>query len=143
MILIDTGPLVSLFDPKDRDHRYCHSVLKDISEPLYTTEAVLTETLHMLDPGSRGAQGVQVFFLKDYVTLMALDRTIMQRCFEFMEKYVDLPMDFADATLLALAERHGTGKVFTLDFQDFRIYQFKKGHRNCSLELLGSDLLEL
>jgi uncharacterized protein len=142
MILIDTGPLVSLFDPKDRDHRHCHAVLNDISEPLYTTEAVLTEILHMLNAGSRGAQGIQEFFLQDYVTLTPLDRTMLQRCFEFMDKYADLPMDFADATLLVLAEKYRTNKVLTLDFQDFRTYQFKKGHRYYPLDLLGSDLLE-
>lgn len=46
MILVDTGPLVALFDPKDRQHERCANVLKSIREPLHTTVPVLTEAFH-------------------------------------------------------------------------------------------------
>jgi len=137
MILMDTGPLVALFDPKDADHRHCHEILAQISEPLYTSEAVLTEVFHMLDPASRGAEGVKEFLLQDFVSHVPLDKTLLQRCFELMDKYEDLPMDFADASLLVLAEKFKTTKVFTLDFEDFRIYKIKKGHRLYPLQLLA------
>ena len=39
-----------------------------------------------------------------------------------MEKYKDIPMDFADASLVAAAERLGTNRIFTLD-SDFYIYR--------------------
>lgn len=38
----------------------------------------------------------------------------------------DLPMDFADASLLAAAERLGTRRIFTLD-RDFHVYRFGDG----------------
>ena len=41
-----------------------------------------------------------------------------------MAKYVDLPMDFADATLVAVAERLGIRDVATLD-DDFTVYRFR------------------
>ncbi len=54
-----------------------------------------------------------------------------------MNQYSDLPMDFADATLLALAERLGKVKIFTLDFKDFNVYQYKKDHQYYSLDLIA------
>ena len=39
-----------------------------------------------------------------------------------MAKYADLPLDLADATLVALAEERGDRLVFTLD-SDFQIYR--------------------
>lgn len=141
MIIIDTGPLVSLFDPKDQDHEACHTVLKEINEPLFSTEAVLTEVLHMLAAGSKGAEGVKEFFLADYVSLSPLTKADLNRCFELMDAYGDLPMDFADATLMALAETLKTAKVFTLDLNDFSVYRYKKGHRHYPLDLIGRDVV--
>jgi len=138
MILIDTGPLVALFDPRDGDFAGCHKVLNTISEPLYTTEAVLTEALHMLEPGTKGEEGLKVFFLEDYVALESLEKTLLARCFELMDKYADIPMDFADATLVALAEKRKINNIFTLDFKDFAAYRYKKGYRYETFRLVGS-----
>ena len=44
---------------------------------------------------------------------------------ELMKKYHDLPMDLADATLVALGEENKLLAVFTLDHKDFRIYRPK------------------
>lgn len=61
MILVDTGPLVALFDPKDERHRQCRATLREIREPLATTVAVLTEAFHILDPVSIGSQRLRDF----------------------------------------------------------------------------------
>ena len=42
-----------------------------------------------------------------------------------MEKYHDLPMDFADATLVALAEESEADHVFTLDRKGFSTYRLR------------------
>jgi predicted nucleic acid-binding protein len=55
MILVDTGPLVALFDRKDDGHARCAEILKAIREPLCTTVAVLSEAFHMLEPQSIGS----------------------------------------------------------------------------------------
>lgn len=64
MILVDTGPLVALFDPKDAQHQRCRAELKTIREPLYTTVPVLTEAFHMLSPGSYGSDRLRDFILQ-------------------------------------------------------------------------------
>ena len=40
-----------------------------------------------------------------------------------MAKYADQPMDYADATLVALAEDLGTDRIFTLDLRDFSVFR--------------------
>jgi len=142
MTLIDTGPLVALFDPKDADHAGCHEVLREIEGMLYTTEAVLTEVFHMLDPASKGAAGIKQFVLDGYLCLLALDQSRLIRCFEYMAQYQDLPMDFADATLVTSAEALNTRRIFTLDFADFGVYRVRRGHRLHAFEIAGRERLE-
>ena len=54
MILVDTGPLIALFNPRDAQHAFCRTILQTIRERLVTTVAVLTEAFHMLGPASHG-----------------------------------------------------------------------------------------
>ena len=142
MIIIDTGPIVALFDPKDPDYKTCHQVLEKITTPLYTTEAVLTEVFHMLEVDSRGAEGVKEFIENEYLSLFSMKQNELKCCFSLMEKYRDLPMDFADASLVVLSERLKTSTIFTLDFKDFSVYRFTKGHRSYPFDLIGRELLE-
>lgn len=139
MILLDTGPLVALFDPRDPDFRACHLALNAITEPLFTTEAVLTEALHLLEPGSRGSEGLKQFVIEEFVSLLPLDKPDIERSFELMDQYSDCPMDFADSTLVTMAEKLHTRKIFTLDKKDFSTYRVKRGHRHYPVELIGFD----
>ena len=127
---------------RDQDNKNCHKVLSTIKETLYTTEAVLTESLYMLDQNSKGADALKEFILKDYLVIESMNYELFKRSFELMDKYSDQPMDFADATLVVLAEKYRTDIVFTLDFSDFRAYKYLKGHRHYSFKLLGDNLLE-
>ena len=43
-----------------------------------------------------------------------------------MEKYKDTPMDLADASLVAAAERLGLTRIFTVD-SDFYVYRLADG----------------
>lgn len=42
-----------------------------------------------------------------------------------MHKYRDLPMDYADASLVLLAEHLGHGRILTTDQRDFGTYRWK------------------
>ena len=50
----------------------------------------------------------------------------VRRAAKLMGKYQDLPMDLADASIVAAAERLGTRRVFTLD-RDFYVYRLTDG----------------
>lgn len=137
MILVDTGPFVALFDPKDPSHSRCREVLEAIREPLVTTVPVLTEAFHMLSPGSIGADRLRDFIARGGATVWSFDARSLQRAFELMEQYADHPMDLADASLIAAAEALATTKVFTIDRQDFQTYRVKRGHRSVKVEIIG------
>ncbi len=136
MILVDTGPLVALFDPADADHKKCANMLATIEEPLCTTVPVLTEAFHLLSPGSIGSQRLMDFVTIDGLIVWFLDNSALTRAFELMVKYSDRPMDLADASLVVLAESRKLRKIFTIDRSDFTIYRIKHGHRHLRFEMI-------
>lgn len=137
MILVDTGPLVALFDPHDARHGRCVNVLKSIREPLKTTIPVLTEAFHMLEPESRESDGLRDFIGSRGLSLWFFDDASLSRAFELMVVYADHPMDFADASLVVAAERLGARKVFTVDRNDFETYRVRRGHRHYPMEIVS------
>lgn len=128
MILVDTGPLVALFDVRDQGHDRCRRTLDALDEPLATTVPVLTEALHLLRPASHRISGLMDFIRGGGIGLLPLGDQDLRRCFDLMERYADRPMDFADASIVTAAERHGTDKVFTLDRNDFGAYRVRRGY---------------
>lgn len=137
MILVDTGPFVALFDPKDGEHRRCREILRGLVDPLWTTVPVLTEAFHMLAPGSQGASRLREFVLRGALSVWFMDAAALARAFALMSRYADHPMDLADASLVTAAETLGIGKIFTLDRDDFATYRVQRGHRYEGLEVIA------
>ncbi len=129
MILIDTGPIVALFDKDDRYHTQCIEILKKIKEPLVTTWPVLTECFYLLNFSWEVQDSLWLFIQRGGIEIYHLGKDLLIRCCELMEQYSDLPMDLADATLVTLADFLEVHKVFTLDHKDFSIYRFKQKKR--------------
>jgi len=137
MILVDTGPLVALFDQSDEQHDRCVPVLKTLREPLRTTVPVLTEAFHMLGPGAAASDRLREFIVRGGASLWFMDVQALQRAFELMETYADQPMDLADASLVVAAELLPTRRIFTIDRNDFATYRIRVGHRQVSFEVFG------
>ncbi len=53
-----------------------------------------------------------------------LELTHFQRMAYLIEKYADLPMDYADASLVVLAEHLNHGRILTADRRDFSVYRW-------------------
>ena len=123
-ILIDSGPLIALFDRNDKYHLASINFIKNNKAELITTLASLTETLHLLDFN----RNAQIDFLSwvnaGAVTLEPISSNDLQRIKELTIKYSDLPMDFADACLVLLAEKLNIDTIATID-RDFDIYRLK------------------
>jgi hypothetical protein len=135
MTLVDAGPLVALCDEADEHHDKCFDeALRLPVAPMLTTWPCFTEAMHLL--GREGGFPFQEkrwqLHFKRKLLLHELSRQERLRCFELMEKYRDLPMDFADASLIAVAETRSLRKVFTIDRQ-LRIYRLEGGQ---SLEVV-------
>ena len=124
IVLVDTGPLVALFDPSDQDHAACTAELGRLNASrLVTTLAVLTEATYLLAFSTKAQRAVLDFVAAGAVELPDLDAVDVARAAGFMKKYEDLPMDFADATLAVLGQRLHTERIFTLDRRDFSVYR--------------------
>lgn len=138
MILVDTGPLVALFDPADAHHARCVQVLKTIEEPIGTTIPVLAEAFHLLSPGSVGSQRLMNFVTEAGLTVWFLDDESLVRAFHLMTGYADAPMDLADASLVVAAESLALRKIFTIDRNDFATYRIKRGHKRLAFEIINA-----
>lgn len=136
MILVDTGPLVALFDPLDEQHSRCKKLLADVREPLTTTTPVLTEAFYMLGPASIGSNRLRDFVAARGMRVWFFDEESLSRAFELMEVYADHPMDLADASLVVAAEKLAVRKVFTIDRRDFAAYRIRHGHRHYPVQIL-------
>lgn len=122
-LLLDTGAFVALVDRSETKHANCVAVLERWTGPIITTEAVLTEALYLVGPTWPSQKACLEFFLRGAFLLVPSSRASLQRVTTLMEKYRDLPMDYADATLVALAEESDTDHIFTLDRKGFTTYR--------------------
>src|SRR5262245_60388336 len=122
-VLVDAGPLVALLDAADPDHEACVETLKKIREPLVTVWPALTEAMYLLGRSWLAQKALWSRLETQALTLAALDERDAPRMRELMEQYRDLPMDFADAGLVRVAERESLAEIFTLDKKHFSIYR--------------------
>ena len=126
ILLLDTGAFVALVDRSERRHADCVAVLEDWSGGIVTTEAVVTETLYLVGPRWQAQKQCLAFLLRGAFTMVPASRTSLQRVSALMEKYADVPMDYADATLVALGEEITSDVVFTLDRRGFSTYRLNQ-----------------
>jgi len=113
-----------LIDADEPEHETCWLTLAGIELPLVTPWPAFTEAIYLLSRagGPRGAQALWALVLTRRLEIADLSRSAIDRSSQLMAKYADLPMDLADATLVALAEARGLRRVFTFD-SDFRVYR--------------------
>lgn len=131
MIIADSGFWVALGNRNDKYHSQAIFALNKINEPLITTYPVITEVCHLIL--KRGGAGAMLNFMKnyyqqEYLEIFQLEPSHKHRAFELMQKYIDLPMDFADASLVLLAEELGHGRILSTDKRDFQTYRWKNHH---------------
>ena len=112
-LLLDTGAFIALLDRDEKLHDDCVAALERWTGPVITTEAVLTETLYLVGPAWSAQKACLEFILRGAFQLVPSSTKSLQRVAVLMEKYRNVPMDFADATLTVLAEELETEWVFT------------------------------
>ncbi len=123
-ILIDSGPLIALFDASDKYHKETVEFIKNNKLQLITTIASITETLHLLDFNRNAQIDFLEWVSRGAVEVYNIQNTDFKRLKELTEKYCDLPMDFADSCLVLMAEKLSLNTIATID-RDFSIYRIK------------------
>lgn len=130
MIVLDAGPLIALFDGSDRYHQAAVQFIRDTRQPLVTNPVVLAEACWVLD----FSVDAQLDCLRWAHLALRIDQHTgrdLPRINAIIDKYRDLPADFADASLVALCERLNCFDVASVD-ADFTIYRSagKRAFRN-------------
>jgi predicted nucleic acid-binding protein len=126
-LLLDTGPVVAFLDGADQRHRDAVRLLTTHSGALLTSSAVVTEAMHFLGGVAPGPEALAEFVVRGRVQVVDLCQPRdLQRAALLMRRYHDTPMDFADATLVLLAEAAETGDVLTFDRRGFSTYRFSR-----------------
>jgi predicted nucleic acid-binding protein len=124
--LVDTGPLVAVLDRDDPDHIRCAQAFRQVRPPLVTTWPVITEATYLLAFSRRAQDGLLEIIQRGTMVIAPLAAEDVPRIRTLMEKYRDVPMDLADASIVRVAERDGMIDVFTLD-KDFMVYRVGRG----------------
>ncbi|MBW4623249.1 MAG: PIN domain-containing protein [Cyanosarcina radialis HA8281-LM2] len=138
MILADTGFFVAVASPNDRFHHSAINALEAIDEPIITTYPVITETCYLLlrETGSSAPpRFLRNFIESEDLEIFNLETVHLQRIVELMETYADIPMDFADASLVLLTECLETPRILTSDRRDFSIYRWQNNRPFANLML--------
>lgn len=130
MIIADSGFWLALGDKKDLHHLKANDFARTTTERLITTYPVITEVCHLLL--KRQGIAAQLKFIGMYqlgaFDVFEIPKDEKNRIALLMQQYADLPMDFADASLVLLAEHLGHGRILSTDKRDFHTYRWKNTH---------------
>lgn len=127
--VIDTGAILALLDRNDRWHEPCRNAFRQMRLPLLTSQAVLTELFHLVGDGSREMESAWKFVRSGALVLGTIEDAELPQLRELMLRYWDRPMDFADATLVHLANRELLSVILTVDQADFVTYRLEGKRR--------------
>jgi predicted nucleic acid-binding protein len=120
--LIDAGPVIALFDNSDQYHLKVLNFLREFKGRLISTWPVLTEVCYMLDFNTQTQLDFLDWVREGGIEVHNLEQWQIGGIREKMEKYSDLPSDFADVSLLEVAESRDIENIITIN-RDFSVYR--------------------
>jgi predicted nucleic acid-binding protein len=120
--LVDAAPLIALFDKNDAHHDRAVRFLKSRGGILLSTWPVITEVCHMLDFSIKSQISFLTWIHRGGIEIFDLRFEHIARIIELSEKYKDVPMDLADATLIVASEARDVNEIATID-SDFYVYR--------------------
>jgi predicted nucleic acid-binding protein len=123
-VLLDTGPLVAFLNGRDRYHAWVKGRLASITPPLLTCEAVLSEACFLLRKTEGGGEAVLELLGRGLLAVPFRIEEEVSAVSKLLARYASVPMSFADACLVRMAEQHDATPVLTLD-ADFRVYRMR------------------
>jgi Predicted nucleic acid-binding protein, contains PIN domain len=122
VILLDTSGLLAAIDRSQQHHQAAAASLRAAAAPRILSLFVLAELDYLL--ASRVGPAAQDRLLEQVAAgvyrLESFDGADVARVRSIIERYRDLGLGIADASIVVLAERHEAGDVLTLDKRHFR-----------------------
>jgi uncharacterized protein len=132
-VLVDTSAFYAFLDAKEPSHQQCKAAFAEAPLPLVTTSAVLTELFHLTMKRFKDQRGAWYLLRTRQIEISPIATADLPALDTLMERYADRPMDFADATLVHVAEREGLKTILTVDHADFETYRIG---RNAKFRIL-------
>lgn len=121
MLILDAGPLYAAAATSDRNHRRSVELISAAGRPLLVPELVVTEVSYLLT--DRIGPHAELAFCRSIADGELVVEPVLDsewgRIYELTEQYLDLPLGIVDASVVALAERHGATVIATLDHRHF------------------------
>jgi predicted nucleic acid-binding protein len=134
-VLLDTGFIVAVLDRSEARHEQCAGIVVDLESSLVTCEAVIAESCYLLRDVHGAAEAVLANVAQGVFELSFRLSRSARAVQALMRRYANVPMDFADACLVQMADELGTGEIVTLD-PDFAIYRWRRKRRFANLVAL-------
>jgi hypothetical protein len=123
VILLDTSGLLAALDSSQRHHTKAAASLADARAPLLLSPFVLAELDYLI--AARVGQAARSSLLEEVARgaylLETMTRGDVTRAHAVIQRYADLQVSLADASIVVLAERHRVRDVLTLDERHFRV----------------------
>ena len=128
-VLVDSGPLIALFNAADRWHAPVLQWLQAHPQAqLISTWPVATEVCALL--ARRIANEAALDFLRwaqrGALTFDRADASSLQEVLRISERFADLPFDLADASIAEAAARLKLKHILSID-ADFDVYRDRAG----------------
>lgn len=125
---MDTGPFIAYVNRRDPAHAAVADRLDGFTGHLVTTGAVVTEVMYFVSGVPGGPLAFAELLIASGTQIaQASDPKMVLVAANLMATYADTPMDFADATLVQLADAVGVIDILTLDRRGFSTYRTAKG----------------
>ncbi|XDD45295.1 type II toxin-antitoxin system VapC family toxin [Leptospira sp. WS39.C2] len=124
--LIDSGPIIALFNSKDKFHKHTLKFLKSYNGELVSSWPVITEIVYLLAFSVEAQSDFLEWIERGSIKIFDLNIEDLKYIKNRMRKYSDLPMDLADASLMCISEKMGIERIVSID-SDFSIYKNLKG----------------
>jgi predicted nucleic acid-binding protein len=120
--LVDTGPIVALLVAQDAWHAWGRKIWSELTPPLLTCEAVLSEAQFLVERYGGNPRMVLEFVERGAIDVTFHVQGNVSRLLELQKSYRGLPMSLADACLVCLTEDYPQCRLMTMD-SHFRIYR--------------------
>jgi len=123
MILLDTSGLLAAIDASQQTHAAAAAALEAASPPRLLSPFVLAELDYLLSTrvGSAAASALLDEVARGAYRLEPIGPADIAAAATIIERFADLEVGLADASIAVLADRHGCFDVLTLDDRHFRV----------------------
>jgi uncharacterized protein len=121
-VLIDSGCIVAALHQRDQHHAWARAHFDSFVDPCLTCEAVLSESFFLLQRARQATDALCALLERKIVSVEYSLRAELAATLRLLRRYANVPMSFADACLVRMAEVFDDVAVFTTD-SDFEIYR--------------------